>query len=135
VISVISVQLSKTVCGRVPDTYLQIAKPPAFVFWSCRESLRAKPLRSGKTFSQPLTVHTYDGEFRHYALGCYRVQQRFATQYFNDSFHAVGEQTDLKGVGRNILHGLIFSRVEASTNHGTIQSLPGEKFYPTGSYT
>jgi hypothetical protein len=35
--------------------------------------------------------------------------------------HAHGTFTDFRGVGRSLSHGLIFSRVEASTKPGAIQ--------------
>src|SRR5690606_27514557 len=35
--------------------------------------------------------------------------------------HAHGTFTDFRGVGRSLFHGLIFSRVEASTKPGAVQ--------------
>ncbi|MCO7596736.1 hypothetical protein, partial [Pseudomonas guariconensis] len=36
--------------------------------------------------------------------------------------HAHGTFTDFRGVGRSLFHGLIFSRVEASTKPGAVQT-------------
>ncbi|MCC0239047.1 hypothetical protein, partial [Pseudomonas aeruginosa] len=38
--------------------------------------------------------------------------------------HAHGTFTDFRGVGRSLFHGLIFSRVEASTKPGAIHTVP-----------
>ncbi|MCC0419638.1 hypothetical protein, partial [Pseudomonas aeruginosa] len=44
--------------------------------------------------------------------------------------HAHGTFTDFRGVGRSLFHGLIFSRVEASTKPGAIQGFEVQALDP-----